>query len=37
MQVATDHAETVKGRGEELAAIAEAKKILEESIGGAEG
>jgi len=37
MQVATDHAETVKGRTEELAAIAEAKKILEESTGGAEG
>jgi len=36
MQVATDHAETVKGRTEELAAIAEAKKILEESTGGAE-
>jgi len=37
MQVATDHAETVKGRAAELAAIAEAKKILEESTGGAEG
>merc|ERR1719453_2277512 len=37
MQVATDHAETVKGRTAELAAIAEAKKILEESTGGAEG
>jgi len=37
MQVATDHAETVEGRAEELAAIAEAKKILEESTGGAEG
>jgi hypothetical protein len=36
MQVATDHAETVKGRAAELAAIAEAKKILEESTGGAE-
>jgi len=36
MQVATDHAETVQGRTEELAAIAEAKKILEESTGGAE-
>jgi chromosome segregation ATPase len=36
MQVATDHAETVKGRSEELAAIAQAKKILEESTGGAE-
>jgi len=37
MQVATDHAETVKGRAEELATIAEAKKVLEESTGGAEG
>jgi len=37
MQVASDHAETVKGRAEELAAIAEAKKILEGSTGGAEG
>jgi len=36
MQVATDHEETVQGRSAELAAIAQAKKILEESTGGAE-
>ena len=37
MQAATDHAETVKESAAELAAIAEAKKILEGSTSGAEG
>ena len=37
MQVASDHAEIVKGRAAELAAIAEAKTISEVSTAGAEG
>merc|ERR1719171_408842 len=37
MQLATDHEATVAGRTAELKAIAEAKKILEESTGGAVG
>jgi len=37
MQVATDHEETVKGRSDELAAIAQAKKILGGSTSGAVG
>merc|ERR1719267_428202 len=36
MQVAADHEVTIKSRAEELAAIAEAKKILMETTGGAE-
>merc|ERR1719436_2348787 len=35
MQVAADHASTVAGRNDELKAIAEAKKILEETSSGA--
>jgi len=35
MQTATDHADSTKARGEELKVIAEAKKILQESTGGA--
>ena len=37
MQMASDHEETVKGRAAELAAIADAKNILEETTGGAKG
>jgi chromosome segregation ATPase len=37
MQVAADHEATVAARAEELAVIAKAKKILEESTGGAVG
>merc|ERR1719469_684896 len=36
MQVAADHEATVAARAEELAVIAKAKKILEETAGGAE-
>merc|ERR1719486_897192 len=35
MQVAADHEATVAARAEELAVIAKAKKILEETTGGA--
>jgi len=37
MQVASDHEATVAARAEELAVIAKAKKILEETTGGAVG
>jgi len=37
MQVAADHEATVAARAEELAVIAKAKKILEETTGGAVG
>jgi chromosome segregation ATPase len=37
MQVAADHEATVAARAEELAVIAKAKKILEETTGGAAG
>jgi len=37
MQVAADHEATVAARQEELAVIAKAKKILEETAGGASG
>jgi len=37
MTVAADHETTMKGRAEELAAIANAKKILSESTSGASG
>jgi chromosome segregation ATPase len=37
MQVAADHEATVKARAEELAVIAKAKKILEETTSGAVG
>jgi hypothetical protein len=37
MTVAADHEATMKSRAEELAAIANAKKILSESTGGASG
>merc|ERR1719281_2279057 len=36
MQVAADHEVTIKSRAEELAAIAEARKILTETTAGAE-
>merc|ERR1719253_444240 len=35
MQLATDHEATVKSRADELAAIAQAKKILEDTAAGA--
>jgi len=37
MQTASDHEASVRSRGEELAAIAKAKQILEETSGGAVG
>merc|ERR1712228_140131 len=37
MQVASDHEATVKGRAEELKAIADAKNLLTSKTGGAEG
>ena len=37
MQVASDHEATVKGRAEELKAIADAKELLTSKTGGAEG
>merc|ERR1719174_2664675 len=37
MSVAADHEATVRSRNEELAAIAQAKKILSETTGGAMG
>ena len=37
MQVAADHEASMKSRGEELAALAQAKKVLNDTTGGAEG